>query len=100
MATLKLPLSFSPVGGFAEVLFEDQVEFYGQAIRMAIAVEPGELFLDPSFGSVDPTFTDREPVGFRSTLSSFWPEIAVANFSVSDARQSGDQIMRVQFEVT
>ena len=98
MATLKHPLSFDAFGG-AMVLSEFATEFYDQAIELAIRIQPGELVLDPNFGTEDPTFNVGEPVGLRATLANFWPEITVNSITSSRPLDDGTKPIHVDYEV-
>lgn len=99
MPTLRLPLSFSRKGGSAFKLADGTREFYDQVIHVAVMTEPGELPLDPGFGTKDPTFDKGEPVGLRATLTGFWPEISVRSISASDPNGGGSVSLNVAYEV-
>jgi len=99
MDTIRLPLSFSRKGGSANKLTDGSREYYDQIIGSIAKIEPGSLRLDPGFGTADPAFSDGEPVGFRATITAYWPEIQVKTVSFGDAKQTGDKTINVDYEV-
>lgn len=99
MSTFRVPLSFARKGGSAFKLADETREYYDQIIAAVIKTEPGELPLDPSFGTDDPAFTRGEPSGFRSTIAGYWPEIIVKKFELGDAASSGEAELVVDYEV-
>lgn len=98
MATLRHPLSFNAFGG-AVALSQFSSDYYDQAITLALKIQPGELKLDPNFGTQDPTFNTGEPVGLRATLANFWPEITVNSITSQRPLADGSKPVNVDYEV-
>lgn len=92
-------MTFSRKGGSSLKLGEDSREFYDQLIGAIVKIEPGELPLDPAFGTADPTFTKGEPSGLRSTVAAYWPEIIIKNISLASPDQSGISALSVDYGV-
>lgn len=99
MSTFRVPLSFARKGGSAFKLPDGNREYYDQIIGAVIKTEPGELLLDPSFGTKDPIFSKGEPSGFRSTIVGYWPEIIITKFEIGDATSLGAAEISVDYEV-
>lgn len=99
MPTLKHPVTFARRGGGALILLETETAYYDQALKAAVSVERGELLLDPSFGTEDPTFARGEPVGLRATVAAYWPEISIRSVDVGEPNNSGTTNMKIDYEV-
>lgn len=95
---MKHPFSINSFGG-VNYSYENSKEFYDQAIYVAMKVNPGQLVLDPNFGTEDPTFDAGEPIGLRATLTNFWPEIAVTSITAGNANKDGTRSINVDYEV-
>jgi len=93
-------MTFARKGGSCLVLAEDSREFYDQLLGTIVNVEPGELPLDPAFGTADPTFTKGEPTGLRSTVAAYWPELIIKNFSLASPDPSGNAALSIDYEVS
>lgn len=95
---MKHPFSINSFGG-VNYQYEGSKEFYDQVIFIALKTGPGELVLDPNFGTEDPTFDSGEPIGLRTTLTNFWPEIAVTAVTADKVNKNGTRSIKVDYEV-
>jgi hypothetical protein len=98
MPTIKNPFSIGAFG-YVGVVDETSADYYDQAIELSIKIAPGELPLDPNFGTQDPTFNVGEPVGLRATLTNFWPEISVNSITSGRPLKDGSKPINVDYEV-
>jgi len=96
MQTLVFPLTFGS-NGRAAVYDSSQRVFFDQVIALTVRIEPGELPLDPGFGTVDPTFDTGEPNGLRSSLAQYWPQIRVSAIERFDISDSGNVSIFVDY---
>lgn len=99
MSSIKHPLSFTSFGG-VKLVAEESREYYDQAILFAVKISPGELVLDPNFGTEDPTFNLGEPTGLRATLTNFWPEISVNSITSARPLADGTRPINIDYEVS
>ena len=95
---IKNPLSIGAFG-LIETLSDGSDGYYEQAIEMSVKISPGELVLDPNFGTEDPTFNAGEPVGLRVTLANFWPEISINSITSGSPLQDGSRPIKVDYGV-
>ena len=100
MPTFKVPLSFSQKGGQAFKLSEDTNDYYDQVIQAAVSIEPGELILDPAFGTQDPAFSKGDLSGLRSTIAGYWPELSLKKLEFGEIDSSGLVKLIAEYEVS
>jgi len=95
MDTIAIPVRFE--GGSIRTHTENTDAYYAHLLSFAIQTEPGELLLNPTFGTLDPTFDDDLRFQVSLTAAQFVPEVSVT--SVETRADSGGQAaIQVNFE--
>ena len=98
MPMLKFPLTFDQSGA-AELIYDGDTAQYDQVIALTMRTTPGEHPLEPSYGTIDPTFEAGEPKGFRQSINSFWPEIVVTSIDRGRPDSNGVDRINVSYEL-
>jgi len=97
MDTLKLPITFER--GRAALLQEGTRPYYSQIIALACRIERGELPLEITYGTKDPTFSQLRESEIRYTVAQFWPEIQLTLVARDRPQATGEQRILVDFVV-
>jgi hypothetical protein len=98
MSILKFPLSFDQ-SGLAETISDSDTALFDQVIALTMRTQPGEHPLEPSYGTIDPTFESGEPQGFRQSINSFWPEIIITSIDRGRPDSNGSDRINVSYEL-
>jgi hypothetical protein len=80
MSTLSVPFRFTNVGSVAQHA-EGSSSYYGHILSNVLQTEPGELALDASFGTEDPTFEAISRATLVEMAAKYVPEIRINNIS-------------------
>jgi len=96
MATLKFPLSFDANGSFA-TLDEQDDNLYSQLLSMAALTEPGTHPYTPTFGVLDPSFTEVSRGLFLIQANRFVPEVEIESVEGEQNERTGNLQLKVTF---
>jgi len=95
MDTMAIPVKFE--GGSIRTHTEDSDQYYAHLLSFAIQTEPGELILNPTYGTLDPLFDDDLTFQVALTAAQFVPEVTVTNVETR-ADVNGKVGISVNFE--
>jgi hypothetical protein len=95
MDTIKLPITFDK--GRISVIEEFTRPYYSQVIALACRIEKGELPLEITYGVKDSTFIEFREAELRYTLNRFWPEIQLTSLRQTEASDTGQRRLIVDF---
>lgn len=97
MNTLRLPLRFKTDYSM-ETIIEGSDEFYATLLADSLRIEPGELPISTSFGTLDPSFEYQTPKAAVQNAARHIPEISITDVS-SKLDNSGAVSVAVNFVI-
>lgn len=97
MNTIKLPMSFKSDYTMSTVE-EATEEYYSLLLADALRIEPGELPLTTSFGTLDPTFGYSTPLRAVQNAARHIPEISINDVS-STIDKDGKISLQINFDI-
>jgi hypothetical protein len=97
MNTLSVPFRFARSGSVAQHT-EGSDFYYSHILSNVLQTEPGELALDSSFGTEDPTFQRINRASIVEMAAKYVPEITI-NDITSIIDDNGNEQVVISFQV-
>ena len=97
MSTLSVPFRFTLNGSVAQHV-DGSDSYYAHILSSVIQTEPGELALDASFGTEDPTFERINRASIIEVAAKYVPEIQITNISTIIDDNGNEQVV-ISFQV-
>jgi hypothetical protein len=97
MSTLSVPFRFTLNGSAAQHI-DGSDSYYAHILSSVLQTEPGELALDASFGTEDPTFERINRASIIEVAAKYVPEIQITNISTIIDDNGNEQVV-ISFQV-
>lgn len=97
MNTIKLPISFRADYSMSTVT-DGTEEYYSLLLADALRIEPGELPISTSFGTLDPSFDYSTPLRAVQNAARHIPEISINDVS-STIDKDGKINLEIKFDI-